>query len=414
MKTSQDDTRVPVWLDCDPGHDDTFAILLAAYHPAIRILGISTVFGNAALEKTTHNALSILTAINKAHQIPIYVGASHALTRPPMHAPTDIHGETGLDGTSLLPPPSHPPITTIPAIDAAYEALIKTKPNTAWVVATGAFTNVAALFMKYPSLIPHVKGVSLMGGAIGGGFTNAVLGSVDGVPRVGNWTQFAEFNVLADPEAADFIFSTEGLREKTTLIPLDVTHLVLTTAEVRDLILLGPEEKRDEVTEGELVEGQFGGEIVKGKSKLRVMLVELLMFFARTYSEVFGITAGPPLHDPLAVAAILTGVGEQHEIPFSDFDPSAEGVAGAEGTKKRERYKVDIVTEGSYEDAREGRTRTGQVTATLLPPGEEGVRIPRSLDINLFWRVLEECVARADEANKLAEAERKEAENRQE
>lgn len=203
-----------------------------------------------------------------------------------MHAPTDIHGESGLDGTSLLPPPSRPPITTIPAVDAAYEALIQTKPNTAWVVATGAFTNVAALFMKYPSLIQHVKGVSLMGGAIGGGFTNAVLGQVDGVPRIGNWTQFAEFNVLADPEAAQFIFSTEGLKQKTTLIPLDVTHLVLTTAEVRDLLLLGPPEKRAELDEDSLVEGEFNGDKVKGKSKLRVMLVELLMFFARTYRYV--------------------------------------------------------------------------------------------------------------------------------
>ncbi|KAK4217039.1 Inosine/uridine-preferring nucleoside hydrolase domain-containing protein [Rhypophila decipiens] len=421
MATDDDDARVPVWLDCDPGHDDTFAILLAAYHPALRILGISTVFGNAALEKTTQNATSILTAINKSHSIPVYVGASHALHRPPMHAPTDIHGESGLDGTTLLPEPTVPAITSIPAIDAAHAALKACKPNTAWVVATGAFTNVAALFQKYPDLVSHVKGVSLMGGAIGGGFTNAVLGSVDGVPRIGNWTQFAEFNVLADPEAAEFIFSREGLKEKTTLVPLDVTHLVLTTREVRELLLYGPPDRRAKIDEEEkkrkeqLAEGReeeegelarkLEEEVKKGRTtKLRVMLVELLMFFAKTYSDVFGITAGPPLHDPLAVAAILTGVGEQHEIPFSDVDPTAQGVAGAEGTQQRERYKVEIITEGTYEEARDG-ARTGQVIATLLPPGEEGVRIPRSLDINLFWRVLEECVARADEANAAAERE---------
>lgn len=201
-----------------------------------------------------------------------------------MHAPTDIHGESGLDGTSLLPQPTVPAITAIPAIDAAYTALKSTPPNTAWVVATGAFTNVAALFIKYPDLIAHIKGVSLMGGAIGGGFTNAVLGSVDGVPRVGNWTQFAEFNVLADPEAAAFIFGREGLREKTTLIPLDVTHLVLTTREVRDLLLWGPPEKRGpQEQQQQIGEGRFEGEEVTGKSKLRVMLVELLMFFAKTY-----------------------------------------------------------------------------------------------------------------------------------
>ncbi|KAK3310580.1 Inosine/uridine-preferring nucleoside hydrolase domain-containing protein [Chaetomium strumarium] len=385
-----EDTRIPVWLDCDPGHDDTFAILLAAYHPAIRILGVSTVFGNASLEKTTRNATSILTAIGKADAVPVYVGASKALFRPPMHAPTDIHGDSGLDGTSLLPSsPTAQPITSIPAVDAAYAALKACPPKTAWVVATGAFTNAATLFLKYPDLIPHVAGLSLMGGAVGGGFTPAVLGTVDGVARVGNWTQYAEFNVLADPEAAAFIFGNRELARKTTLIPLDVSHLVLTTAEVRDLILYG----REEVEKGER------GERGKGKTtRLRTMLVELLMFFAMTYSDVFGITEGPPLHDPLAVAAVLTGVGDKHEIPFCDSDPAEEP-----GLAQRERYEVTVATEGTYEDARAG-ARTGQITARLLPPGEEGVRIPRSLDIPLFWKVLEECVSRADAANAAAEA----------
>jgi uridine nucleosidase len=203
-----------------------------------------------------------------------------------MHAPTDIHGESGLDGTDLLPAPTVPPITTIPAIDAAYAALKSCPPGTAWVVATGAFTNAAALFLKYPDLVGHIKGLSLMGGAVGGGFTGAVLGEVDGVPRVGNWTQFAEFNVLADPEAAAAIFHDgreggilSGLAGKTTLIPLDVSHLVLTTAEVRDLMLYG----REEVEKG-VVNGDGEGESRrKGKTPLRVMLVELLMFFAKTY-----------------------------------------------------------------------------------------------------------------------------------
>ncbi|KAK0673256.1 Inosine/uridine-preferring nucleoside hydrolase domain-containing protein [Cercophora samala] len=388
------DTRIPVWLDCDPGHDDTFAILLAAYHPAIRILGVSTVFGNASLEKTTHNATSILTAISQSASIPVYIGASKALFRPPMHPPTDIHGETGLDGTALLPTPLVPPITTVPAIDAAYAALKSTAPGTAWVVATGSFTNAAALFMKYPELIPHIAGLSLMGGALGNGFTPAILGTVDGVPRIGNWTQFAEFNILADPEAASFLLTHKDLCRKTTLIPLDVTHLCLTTAEVQELILYGPEGLQPGMTPG------------KGKTKLRQMLVELLLFFAKTYADVFGITEGPPLHDPLAVAAVLSGLdGEEggHKIPFYEHDPSV-GV-GIEG--KGERYEVSVVTEGTYEEAKAG-ARTGQITARLLPPGEEGVRIPRGLDLGVFWRVLEECISRADEANERAGAVKKE------
>lgn len=193
-----------------------------------------------------------------------------------MHAPTDIHGDSGLDGTALLPTPTVPAITAIPAIDAAYAALKACPPGTAWVVATGAFTNAAALFLKYPDLVAHVAGLSLMGGALGGGFTPAVLGEVEGVPRVGNWTQFAEFNVLADPEAAAAIFGNRALAAKTTLIPLDLSHLVLTTEGVRDLLLYG----REEVERGVAVngEGKRGG-----KTRLRVMLVELLMFFAKTY-----------------------------------------------------------------------------------------------------------------------------------
>lgn len=148
--------------------------------------------------------------------------------------------------------------------------------GTAWVIATGAFTNAAALFQTYPDLIAHVAGVSLMGGAVGGGFTPAVMGTVAGVPRIGNWTQFAEFNVLADPEAAAWIFDTKALAAKTTLIPLDVTHLVLATEGVQKLLLWG--------REGRGEDGLSGSQ--GAKSTLRKMLVELLFFFAKTYRYV--------------------------------------------------------------------------------------------------------------------------------
>ena len=138
--------------------------------------------------------------------------------------------------------------------------------GTAWVVATGGLTNVAALFAAFPDLARHVRGVSLMGGAVGGGFTSAVTGQVDGVERIGNWTQFAEFNIIVDPEAAAALFGNAELAPKLTMVPLDVTHQVLATPEVQARLL--------------------GGKDGEGKTKLRRMLVDLLLFFAETYRSV--------------------------------------------------------------------------------------------------------------------------------
>ena len=199
----------------------------------------------------------------------MYPGASKALVRPTLHAPTDIHGESGLDGTALLPRPAREADRSVAAVDAMAAALRREKPGTAWVVATGAVTNVASLFAAHPDLVAHIAGLSIMGGAVGGRFTDAVAGEVDGVERIGNWTQFAEFNIVVDPEAAAALFADPVLAAKTTLIPLDVTHLVLATREVQELLLYGP----------------GGGERPggPGKSTLRIMLVELLNFFAETY-----------------------------------------------------------------------------------------------------------------------------------
>jgi uridine nucleosidase len=104
--------------------------------------------------------------------------------------------------------------------------------------------------------------------------------------------------------------------------------------------------------------------------------------------DVYGIVEGPPLHDPLAVAAIL--VGTKHEIPFYDYDPKS-----TEGPRQPERFEVKVVTEGTLEEAIKG-AQTGRTLAKPLEPGAEGVRIPRDLDIPLFWKVIEECCQRAD------------------
>lgn len=145
--------------------------------------------------------------------------------------------------------------------------------DTAWLVATGSLTNVGLLLKEYPDVVAHLKGVSIMGGSFGDGFTDCPPNIVDGEVRVGNIGLWAEFNVLIDPEAAAAVFHNKEVAKKTTLIPLDVSHLCLGTEEVRDMILQGP---------GAKAEGD-------GKSTLRKMFVELLNFFAGTYEYIYHV-----------------------------------------------------------------------------------------------------------------------------
>ncbi|KAI9809516.1 MAG: Uridine nucleosidase 1 [Pycnora praestabilis] len=354
--------KTSIWLDCDPGHDDAFAIVLAACHPDLKLLGISTVHGNASLEHMTANAGSVLAAIGR-EDVPVYPGSKKPFSRKAVHAP-NIHGTSGLDGTTLLPTPKYPPITDINAIIAMRETLLAQPKGTAWLVATGALTNVALLFATFPELHIHIKGLSIMGGAIGGGYTNAPMGKMTGEgERVGNHTRWAEFNIYCDPEAAESIFSNPSLASKTTLIPLDLTHQVLATPAVLDLMLYGPDHSTAQ------------------PSSLRRLLYDLLTFFAATYAEVFGLLDGPPLHDPLAVAAILPD--------YAAFRPLFDD-------KDHERWNVKIVTDGVHSEIEERIGQLGRTLVTRATKEEGGVKIPRSLDVKRFWVILQSCVQEAE------------------
>lgn len=207
-----------------------------------------------------------------------------------------------------------------------------------------------------------------MGGAIGGGFTNAPLGHVKGEgERFGNVTPWAEFNIYCDPEAALSIFSNSILAAKTTLIPLDVTHQVLADASVQQQLLQGPTQTL-----------QPGG-LPDPSSMLRQMLHDLLMFFAHTYASVFGITTGPPLHDPIAVAVLLEA--ELGEITFDNH--------------MDERWHVHVVTKGRHSERDDERGQLGRTIIEAVGDGGRGVRIPRGLDVGRFWDVLELCVRKA-------------------
>ena len=130
-------------------------------------------------------------------------------------------GNTGLDGTDLLPLPRSAPNTTTPALVAIRDALLKQPTGSAWVVATGALTNVGLLFAAFPELVPHIAGLSIMGGAVGGGFTDAPMGKVKGEgPRIGNITPWAEFNIYVSFHA--------GLRLEAIRVVSHESHLTYT------------------------------------------------------------------------------------------------------------------------------------------------------------------------------------------
>lgn len=166
-----------VLLDCDPGHDDAIAILLAAGDPHIDLLGITTVAGNQTLDKTTRNACSVCT-IAGITDIPVLAGCDRPLVRR-LRTAAEIHGSTGLDG----PPPVEPHIE--PGDQHAVDFIIRTivhAPGEITLVGVGPLTNLAMALRREPRLATATRSVVIMGGAYGHG----------------NTTPAAEFNILVD------------------------------------------------------------------------------------------------------------------------------------------------------------------------------------------------------------------------
>ncbi|KAF3937081.1 hypothetical protein ABW19_dt0206868 [Dactylella cylindrospora] len=343
--------RMPVWLDCDPGHDDAFAILLSATHPFFNLLGISTIHGNASLDKVTYNALSILTAIGKP-DIPVHPGSRKPFMRPAIHAP-DIHGSTGIDGTDLMPTPTAA-AQKMGAVEAMRNAIMSTPPNTCGLVVTGTMTNAALLFATFPETAAHIKCLSIMGG----GFD------------VGNITKFAEFNIYCDPEAASSIFSLPALSGKTYLVPLDLTHTVLATSTVREA-LMGTG---------------------TNPTPFRTMLHDLLMYFADTYARVFDMTTGPPLHDPLAMAALMV----PDRLGFEWEEGFVEVVLQGEELGRTVFKRLDeSVNMNSHSGAKMLEHSSDTAEAGVV------VKVGRKVDADAFWNVIMAVVDRADEVSPL-------------
>jgi inosine-uridine nucleoside N-ribohydrolase len=237
-----------ILIDCDPGHDDAIALLLALASPEVELVGITTVAGNQTLEKTTANAIRVLDFVGR-DDVPIAAGADRPLVRDPFVA-AYVHGETGLDGPDLPPPQREP--QALHAVDFLAEHV-----SGATLVAVGPLTNVALLLARHPEARPDR--IVLMGGSIG----------------LGNVTPAAEFNIWADPEAAALVFES-GL--ELTVVGLDVTHQAL---------LLDADAER-----------------LRASGRTGQMVAELYDFFHRFHRDTYGF-GGSPIHDAVAVAYVF-------------------------------------------------------------------------------------------------------------
>jgi pyrimidine-specific ribonucleoside hydrolase len=242
----------PIVLDCDPGHDDAIAILLALASPEVELIGVTTVSGNQTLDKTTANAIRVLELAGRG-DVPVHAGADAPIVRG-RDVAAHVHGETGLDGPDLPPPRRSPQ----PQHAVEYLAEQFRRSDKPVLVATGPLTNVGLLFATHADARPDR--IVLMGGSIG----------------EGNRTPAAEFNIWADPEAAQRVFG-EGL--DTTMVGLDVTH--------RALI-------KDAHTERMRAAGRVGRAVA-----------ELMDFYSRFHKQRYPDLDGSPMHDPVCIAHLI-------------------------------------------------------------------------------------------------------------
>lgn len=302
-------------LDCDPGHDDALALLLALSRPELRVLAVTTVAGNAPLERTTRNALRVLTLLGRL-DIPVAAGADRPLDGVLRIAP-EVHGLSGLDGADLPEPEAEEVDAT--ALEFTTGLLEATDAVT--IVATGPLTNVARLLRARPDLQPRIEAIVFMGGAVG----------------EGNWTASAEFNVWADPEAADTVVRC-GV--PVAMVPLEVTHQArLRPADMAAMAAAG--------------------------NRTGPIFADLMGYFTRIHTEWYGWD-GPPIHDAVAVAHVL-GLGLVETRPY----PVAVEV---DGRLTRGRTVVD--------------TRPFSAEPANL---EVGVQIDRDAFVQMLIRAVSDC-----------------------
>jgi inosine-uridine nucleoside N-ribohydrolase len=245
-------SAIPVILDCDPGHDDAIALLLALGSPELELLAVTTTYGNQTLEKTTANAIRVLDLAGR-DEVRVAAGAERPLRRE-LAVAAHVHGESGLDGPAL-PPPSREPAADDAV--AMIHACVEQSDRPVTLVPVGPLTNVARYLEEYGGV--GIARIVLMGGAI----------------AEGNMTPAAEFNIWADPEAAQLVLHS-GL--DVTMIGLDVTHRAVTTPAVQERL--------------------------RAAGSVGTFVADLVDFFSVYHQQTYGWD-GAPIHDAVAIAHVL-------------------------------------------------------------------------------------------------------------
>jgi purine nucleosidase len=269
---------VPVLLDCDPGHDDAFAILLAAGSPLADLRAITTIGGNGTLEAVTRNALRVCTLAG-IRDVPVAAGAEGPL-HGELQTAADVHGASGLDGPELPEPDFE--LDPRPALELMVDVLSSSsEPVT--LVPTGPLTNIALLLQSAHDVRDQIREIVWMGGSRGRG----------------NRTPYAEFNAWVDPEAAQIVMDS-GV--PFTLVGLHLTHQALATPDVV-----------------ERIRGTGG--------PLGAVAADWLGYFSSTYRSIWGIDA--PLHDPCALAIALDPSLATYEEAFVAMETEGRWTRGA-------------------------------------------------------------------------------------
>jgi len=307
-------------LDCDPGHDDAIAMILAEGSPDIDLVAVTTVAGNQTLEKVTRNARAIASVAGIV--APIAAGCVRPLIREQVIAEY-IHGESGLEGPMM--PEITVPVSERHGVDLIIETIMAHEPGEITLVPTGPLTNIALAARREPKIVERVREVVLMGGGY----------------HIGNWSAVAEFNIVADPEAAHIVFSESW---PVVMVGLDLTHQALATDAILERI------------------GALNTPLAK-------LVVELLQFFGSTYKEEEGFSA-PPVHDPCAVAYLIDqAIVKTKTVPV----------------------KVELSGTHTY----------GMTVADfrLKPHGECNTKVATELDFEKFWNVVIKAIDKLGSRN---------------